>query len=99
MPTRNIRLKKRGNITVVLQKAFVCEYSIRRCRQVRVRIKTGIEKSDRHAFPGKSFVRIEADRGRKHIRAVFLNGCIVDDLVFGTREKIDASVANRGKIT
>jgi hypothetical protein len=86
MPARHIRLEQRAKLAVLLEHAAVRNDPVLWRREVDVRIKSRIEKRDRHAFAGETVIRVEPQRCGQNMRAVLLNRSVSFDLVLRSFE-------------
>ena len=95
VPACDVGLKQRAEIAVCVDQIAVGDDAVGRRGQIDVRVKSRIEKRDRHAFARKTLVGIEPQRRRKHVRTVFLHRRVLDNMVFCPFEQPNAACANR----
>ena len=94
MPTRNVRLKQRGDFAFGRRHILISQNTIARRGQINVRVKAGIEKSDCDIFARKTLIGIEPQGSRKNVRPVLGHRRLAEDLVFGAREQLVAARAD-----
>src|SRR3989442_14759926 len=98
MPTRDIVGFQRRLVTFFGKDAVVSKNAVRWRGQVRMRVESGVKKSDRHSAAGESFVRVHPQRCGQNKIILLENLRMRFNLALRAIEEFDATTADFSRV-